>query len=138
VPAAVRVVVHVAAGVAGAAVGVLGSFVHPLTWSGVPYGLLLGLALTAVLIATAGMVTGSRSGAAVAAAGWLAAVGTLSVPRAEGDLIVPATTLGYCWLLGGILFAGAALAWPYHLQARSRGSASTGYTAPSGAARIGR
>jgi N-acetyl-1-D-myo-inositol-2-amino-2-deoxy-alpha-D-glucopyranoside deacetylase len=138
VPVAVRVIVHVAALAAGLVVGVLGSFVHPLTWAGLPYGLLLGLALTGSLVATGGLVTRSRSGALVATAGWLLAVGTMSLPRPEGDLIVPATALGYAWLLGGTLVAGLAMAVPYRLLPGASHGAPADRGAPSGAARIGR
>lgn len=117
-PAPLRVVLHVAAVVAGAAAGVLGSFVHPLTWLRLPVGLLEAFALTAAVVATAGLLTRSRSGAGAAVAGWLVAVVTMSLQRSEGDLVVPASVLGYCWLLGGTVVAGATLAWPYALLPR--------------------
>jgi hypothetical protein len=138
VPPAVRALLHVAALAAGTAVGVLGSFVHPLVRFGVPYGLLLGLVLTATLVGTAGLVTGARSGALAAAGGWLVAVAVLSLQRAEGDLIVPATGLGYGWLLGGTAVVGLALAVPYGLLAGEPRTAGLARVAPSGAARIGR
>jgi hypothetical protein len=138
VPPAVRALLHVAALVAGAAVGVLGSFVHPLVRFGVPYGLLLGLVLTGVTVATAGLLTRARSGALAAAAGWLVAVATLSLQRSEGDLIVPATGLGYAWLLGGTAVVGLALAVPYGLLAGEPRPAVPDRFASTGAARIGR
>jgi hypothetical protein len=36
-----------------------------------------------------------------------------SMPRPEGDLVVPGDALGYAWLLGGVVVAGLAIAWPY-------------------------
>ena len=137
-PPAVRAALHVAALAAGIAVGVLGSFVHPLVWAGIPYGLLLGLALTGVTVATAGLLTGARSGALAAAGGWLVAVAVLSLQRSEGDLIVPATGLGYAWLLGGTAVVGLALAVPYSLLLGEPRPAGADRLAPSGAARIGR
>lgn len=135
---AVRVAGHVAAVAAGGAVGVLGSFVHPLTWFGLPYGLLLGLVLTAALVVSAGIAARSRTGALAAFAGWLVAVGLLSVQRSEGDLVVPATALGYCWLLGGTVVAGLALALPYWMLSGASMARPGAPAAPSGAERIGR
>lgn len=117
-PAAVRLAVHGVALVAGAAVGVVGSFIHPLTRAGLPVGLLVALALSAAVPAAAGLTVRSRSGAGLVALGWLVAVVTMSLPRSEGDLVVPATALGYSWLLGGTLVAGLTLTWPYSLLPR--------------------
>ncbi|MGZ4611353.1 MAG: DUF6113 family protein [Actinomycetes bacterium] len=114
-PPAVRLTVHGVALVVGAAAGVLGSFVHAYTFHGLPVGLLVALALSLAVFATGGLAAGARSGALAAAAGWLVAVAYLSLQRPEGDLVVPASTLGYCWLFGGTLVAGAALAFPYAL-----------------------
>ena len=138
--APVRVVAHVAALLAGAAAGVLGSFVHPLRWHGLPYGLVLGLALTFSVVVTAGLLTRSRSAAAAAGLGWLVATVTLSVQRREGDLVVPATSLGYAWLLGGLVVVMVAMAWPYSLLPvrRSTGEAAEDRSTPSGSAPIGR
>lgn len=112
-PYPLRVLLHAAALLVGSTSGLLGSFVHPLRVAGVPAGLLCGLALTVAAIATGGLVTSSRTGAAAAAVGWVVPVLVLSAPRPEGDLVVPGTALGYLWLLGGTLVAGATVAWPY-------------------------
>src|SRR6187401_1831698 len=115
-----RVLVGVVAVLAGLAVGLIGSFVHPITAYGVPVGLLAGLVLTLAVCATAGFATGSRGPAAGAALGWVFAVFLLSTRRPEGDLVVPGTLLGYVWLLGGTLVAGAAASWPYASTGTSR------------------
>jgi Family of unknown function (DUF6113) len=115
VPPAVRALLHGVAFVAGAGAGVLGSFVHGYQWHGVPVGLLVALALSLAVFGTAGLAVRARSGAIAAAAGWLLAVGVLSLQRPEGDLVVSASTLGYLWLLGGTVVAGAAIAIPYSL-----------------------
>ena len=86
---------------------------HGITAYGVPVGLLAGLALTLAVCAIAGLATGSRGPAACAALGWVSMVFLLSTRRPEGDLVVPGTLLGYVWLLGGTLVAGAAVSWPY-------------------------
>lgn len=104
---------HGLAVVVGVAAGVLGSFVHALLVGGLPLGLLCALALSATVFAAAGLATGSRSGAAAAAAGWFVPLLLLSAPRPEGDLVVSGSALGYLWLVGGTVVAGVAVAWPY-------------------------
>lgn len=101
------------AALGGIAAGLLGSFVHASTAYGVPVGLLAGLGLSLAVFATAGLTTRSRGPAAGAALGWVAVVLMLTVRRPEGDLVVPGTLLGYAWLLGGTVVAGAAVSWPY-------------------------
>ena len=108
-----RPLLAVAAVAAGAAAGVLGSFVHPLRLLGVPVGLAVGLALTGAVVAGAGAATAGRGGAAAAGVGWLLPVLALSAPRPEGDLVVAGNPLGYAWLLGGLVVVGGGLALPY-------------------------
>jgi Family of unknown function (DUF6113) len=111
--AAARVLGHVVALAAGAAAGVLGSFTFGYTWVGLPVGLLLALCLSLSVFVAAGLFLRSRGAAAVAVAGWFVAVAVMSMQRPEGDLIVPATLLGYSWLLVGTLVAGLSLLVPY-------------------------
>lgn len=108
----VRVALAVPAALAGAVAGLLGSFLHPLTVARLPVGLLLALALTAAVVVTAGLLLG-RPGSAAAALGWLAVVLVLASQRPEGDLVVPASGLGYTWLLGGTVLALGCVALPY-------------------------
>lgn len=108
-----RVLAGAVALLGGLWAGLLGSFVHATTSYGVPVGLLAGLGLSLAVFVTAGLATRSRGPVAAAAAGWVAVVLLLSLRRPEGDLVVPGTLLGYVWLLGGTLLAGAALSWPY-------------------------
>jgi hypothetical protein len=108
-----RVLAGVVAMLGGFGAGLLGSFAHADTSYGVPVGLLAGLGLSLAVFVTAGLTTRSRGPVAGAALGWVAVVLVLSVRRPEGDLVVPATLLGYVWLLGGTLLAGAAVSWPY-------------------------
>lgn len=111
--AAVRVLAHLLALLAGAAAGVLGSFTFAYTKASMPVGLLVALFLCLAVFVTAGMALKSRGAAAIATAGWLAIVGLLSMNGPGGDLVVPATTLGYAWLLVGAVVAGLSLALPY-------------------------
>jgi N-acetyl-1-D-myo-inositol-2-amino-2-deoxy-alpha-D-glucopyranoside deacetylase len=122
-----RLLLHGAALVVGVVAGVLGSFVHPLVAGGVPVGLLCAYALSGAVFVAAGLAVRARSGAAVAAAGWLLPVLLFSSPRPEGDLVVAGDALGYAWLLGGVVVAGLAIAWPYRpSDVRSASSARAG------------
>ena len=114
-----RVFAGAGAALAGIAAGLIGSFAHAVTAYGVPVGLLAGLALTLAVCATAGLAAGSRGPSACAALGWVSIVFLLSTSRPEGDLVVPGTLLGYAWLLGGTLVAGATASWPYASTAPS-------------------
>ena len=111
-PVALRALLLLAAAVAGAAAGLLGSFVHPLTVVLLPVGLLLAFALSAAVFVTAGLLLGPR-GAVAAGAGWVVTVLLLASPRPEGDLVVPGSVGGYVWLFGGTLLAAGCLALPY-------------------------
>ena len=108
-----RVLAGAVAALGGLGAGLLGSFVHAATSSGVPVGLMAGLGLSLAVFVTAGLTTRRRGPVACAVLGWTAAVLLLSVRRPEGDLVVPGTGLGYAWLLGGLVVAGAAVFWPY-------------------------
>ena len=108
--------------VAGVAAGVLGSFTFAYTRGPLPVGLLVALCLCLAAFVASGLLLRSRAAAVVAAGGWLVSVGMLSMQRPEGDLIVPATTLGYCWLLVGTLVAGLSLAMPYAAMSANRSS----------------
>lgn len=112
-PAATRVLAYVAAVGAGGCAGVLGSFCFAYTAASWPVGEAVALGLTAAVLVTAGLATGSRAAAALAAAAWLVAVAPLSAQRPEGDLVVPATAYGYVWLFGGLLVATVSVALPY-------------------------
>jgi hypothetical protein len=107
------VLAGVVAAVGGFGAGLLGSFVHAATSYGVPVGLLAALGLSLAVFATAGLATRSRGPVAGAVVGWATVVLLLTVRRPEGDLVVPGTVLGYAWLLGGTVIAGAAVSWPY-------------------------
>ena len=119
-PAAVRALLLVPAALAGAVAGLLGSFVHALEPAGLPVGLLLARALSAAVFVTCGLALG-RPGAVAAAGGWLLVVLLLASQRPEGDLVVPGSTVGYLWLLGGMLVAGACTVPRYRPTAPTPG-----------------
>jgi hypothetical protein len=111
--AAARVLGYLLALAAGVAAGLTGSFKFGYTYGWLPVGLLVRLGLCLAVFMAAGLLLGSRSAAAVAAFGWLGAVVVMLPQRPEGDLIVPATALGYSWLLFGTLVACLSLGVPY-------------------------
>lgn len=101
---------------AGFGVGGLGAFAHPMRPDigvRVPLGLLLALLCIGGIVVSAGVVTRSRIGAGVPALGWAACVLLLTQPRADGDLLIAATGLGYAYLLGGLVTLGALVCLPY-------------------------
>ena len=117
VPVAVRALLLVPAALAGAVAGLLGSFVHAVEPAGLSVGLLVAGALSAGVFVTSGLALG-RPGAVAAGVGWLLVVLLLASQRPEGDLVVPGSTLGYVWLLGGMLLAGACAVPRYRVPDR--------------------
>jgi hypothetical protein len=109
---AVHALLVVAAALAGAAAGVLGSFVHPLEVAWVPVGLVVGLALSGSVVVTARLLAG-RSAAVAAALGWLVVVLLLSGQRPEGDLVVANTVAGQVWLFAGTAVVGGCIVLPF-------------------------
>jgi hypothetical protein len=110
---AARVLGYLMALAAGAAAGLLGSFKYNYTDGWVPVGLLVALSLCAAVFVAAGLALRSRGAAAVAAWGWVAAAVAMLSTGPGGDLVVPATLLGSCWLLGGLLVAVLSVVVPY-------------------------
>lgn len=100
------------------------------------YGRSLALAVALCLLnlaafRAAGWAAGGRTGALVPAATWLTTAGLLSMPRAEGDVIITSGAGGMIYLFGGAAAALAAAAltpatrsWltglPHDAHARSR------------------
>lgn len=104
-----RLLLHAGAALGGTAAGLLGSFAHPLRLAGLPVGLAGGLALTAAVVALGRAAGAGRGPGLVAALGWCVPVLLLSAPRPEGDLVIPASGLGYAWLLGGLAVVAASV-----------------------------
>jgi Family of unknown function (DUF6113) len=136
--AAARALGYVCAVVAGAWAGLLGSFTFAYTDGSLPVGLLVALGLCLAVFVTAGLALRSRGAAALAAGGWLVVVGLMSMQRSEGDLVVPATGLGYAWLLVGTAVAGLSLAVPYAAVAHRPGRSGALAEESSGRAPTGR
>jgi len=107
-PLALRVGWGVLVLVAAAALAVLESFLVPLRVGAVPLPVSVPLAMVGnvVLARLAGGLTGRPVLGVLPPLLWLAVVLALSVPRAEGDLVVPGTLTGLVFLFGGAV-AGA-------------------------------
>ncbi|MEV5505881.1 DUF6113 family protein [Streptomyces orinoci] len=88
--------------VLGALVGLAGSLVQA-GWF--PGGLLLALLAVAGVTYGGVTATGTRTGGAVAGAGWLLAVVLALGNRPEGDFLFPAGLTTYVFLLGGMVLA---------------------------------
>ncbi len=92
----------------GVVAAVLGTVSHRTTWSDLPVGLVLALALTASTAVVCRAWSGV--GALLACgAGWITAAQVLAVVGPGGDVLVPAQPVGLVWTYGGLLvFLGAA------------------------------
>ncbi len=87
-----------------AATGALAGLAGSLLCLSIP-GLVLGLALTVAAAVLSAAHLG-RPGSGSALVGWLLVVLTASLGRPEGDVVIPASGLGYAWLLGGTVLSG--------------------------------
>ncbi|MBD5787018.1 hypothetical protein IF650_12595 [Cellulosimicrobium terreum] len=100
-----RVVVRgVVCALLGVVVGIVGTVAHraPVLDGPVPVGLVL--ALLAVL--AAGILSRAWAGMAGVlgyGVGWVAIVQLLSLQGPGGDVLIPAQTIGYVWIYGGLV-----------------------------------
>jgi Family of unknown function (DUF6113) len=107
-PAVLRAVAGVLIAVLAVALAVVEAFLVPLRIGSVPFPIcvLLAMAGNIVLAKWAVRQTGAVAWAFVPPVLWLVVIIVLSLPRPEGDLIVPGTATGLVFLFGGAL-AGA-------------------------------
>jgi hypothetical protein len=100
--------------VAGITAGLLGVFLLP---AGphvgghlvLPVGLVLALVLNPLSVLAGLLLTGSRAGTVAPLVGWAAVVLPLASGTAEGDVILPGTTLSLIYLFVSVLtFGGPA------------------------------
>jgi hypothetical protein len=106
-----------AALVAGAAVGVLGAFKHQVglsaaTGAGVPVGLVLSLAMVAVVLAAFRVAFDSRVYALAAAGGVVLAVAILSGTGPGGSSVVIANYAGIVWTVAPAVLAAVIVGAP--------------------------
>lgn len=119
---------YAGAAAGGALVGLAGSFLQAARGSvgavPLPWGIVVALSASLAVFLGAGLLTRHRLGALAAGLGWLVAVGLLTVPRPEGDVVLAARDrAAYVWLYGGVALAALALAPAYDALARRLGAA---------------
>ena len=86
--------------VLGLVVGLLGTFIFR---SVAPWGLVIAFAMvTGASIFARAWIGGA--GVPCFGIGWIIAVQVLSLKGPGGDIVVPAHTLGYLWVFGGLVF----------------------------------
>jgi hypothetical protein len=105
------------AAVVGLLVGTLGTFKHQagvsaLTGTGLPYGLVLSLAMVAAVLLALRMAFGTRLYAAAAGIGVVAAVVVFGRPGPGGSEVVLADPAGAAWWIGPIVIALLVVAVP--------------------------
>lgn len=98
----------VAALIAGAAVGAIGTAVHQASL----FALVLSLVVVTALLAGMRIVTESRLPAAFASAGLIGIIALFATPGAGGAVLIPATAAGYWWSFAPAAIAFIVLAWP--------------------------
>ena len=94
--------------VLGAIVGLVGTIAHR---SVPPWGVVAALVTLLAVCTVARAVAGAGSLLA-AGAGWMIAVQLLSAGGPGGDVLVPAATIGYVWVYGGLVAVLAPLLAP--------------------------
>jgi hypothetical protein len=99
-----------ALGVAGAVVGVLGSFYQGWAAGPVPVAAIAFSLLNLGAFRLAGWAMGGKLGALVPAVAWLVVVIFLSSQRPEGDLVINSSVASYVYLIGGSIGAVVAIA----------------------------
>jgi hypothetical protein len=107
-PLVFRIVAGLLVSVASVGLAVVEAFLVPLRIGSVPFPLcvLMAAAGNVLLTRLAGRQTGSILAAALQPVLWLVTVVVLSLPRAEGDVIVAGTLTGLVFLFAGSV-AGA-------------------------------
>lgn len=100
----------------GFLVGAGGSFLQARTLGlGVrwPLGAVFSVLVLGAVALSAGLVTRSRLGLGMIAAGWVISVFVFTAGRPEGDVIIAADAAGYLYLFGGVLTLGVLSVVPF-------------------------
>ncbi|MEV5568506.1 DUF6113 family protein [Spirillospora sp. NPDC052269] len=106
----VSVAAYVVLALLGFAYGLFGAFHQNWTVGSWP---LPALGLCVVLFALvygAGFGMGTKLGGVIPAATWMIVTFVMSSKQSEGDLVVPGTTPGYVYIIGGMVAALVAIA----------------------------
>ncbi|UYM06205.1 DUF6113 family protein [Solicola gregarius] len=108
-----RLVIRVALVLAGAVVCLAALVAHRHQWSlagiDLPWGLVLALGTTYLVVRAGALLDAGRAGAVCVAAGWVVAFFYLFSGRPEGDYLFASDWLGYSMLIGGLVVVGAAV-----------------------------
>ncbi|GAA2420976.1 hypothetical protein GCM10010191_35440 [Actinomadura vinacea] len=94
---------YAALGLLGALLGLVGSFAQGWTIGSVPVVAIVLILVNFGLARLAGWAMRGRMGPMTLVLVWGLVTWSLSVPRDEGDLIVPGTLTGYLFIIGGLL-----------------------------------
>lgn len=94
--------------VLGAIVGLVGTIAHR---SVPPWGVVAAL-VTLLAVCTVARAAAGAGSLLAAGAGWMVAVQLLSAGGPGGDVLVPAATIGYVWVYGGLAAVLAPLLAP--------------------------
>jgi hypothetical protein len=123
-PPVLRVVAGALIAVAAVALTVLECFLVPLRIGSVPVPVAVPLAMAGnvLLPRLAARQTGALAGVVLPPVLWLVVVIVLSVPRAEGDLIVPGSVTGLVFLFAGAVAGAYGVAAEIGRRARSASS----------------
>ncbi|MDR6971015.1 DUF6113 family protein [Leifsonia shinshuensis] len=110
-----RIVSAVLLVLTGAVFGVIGTIAHQasVTWGvTIPLGLIGALAAFAALLTGLRLLGHSRLPALLAALGAIAVILLFTQQSAGGSVLIPNNLAGQVWLVGTILIAAIAIAWP--------------------------
>ncbi|MEV4255053.1 DUF6113 family protein [Spirillospora sp. NPDC049652] len=94
----------------GFAYGVFGAFHQDWTVGSFPLPSLLLCAVLFALVFGAGYGMRTKLGAVIPAAAWMIVTFVMSSKQPEGDLVIPGTTAGYVYIVGGLVTALVAIA----------------------------
>ena len=110
-----RIVNAVLLVVAGAVIGGIGTVAHQITvtWGvTIPIGLIGSLLCFTALLVGLRLLSDSRWPALCAALGAIAVILLFTQQSAGGSVLIPNNLAGQAWLVGTILIAAIAIAWP--------------------------
>ncbi|MDL4772177.1 DUF6113 family protein [Actinomadura xylanilytica] len=100
---------YAALGLLGGIAGLIGSFSQDWSSGSVPVAAIVLVGLVFVMVRAAGWGMGTRLGALIPAIVWAVVTFVMSMQQPEGDLVVPGTTAGYVYIVGGLVAAVVAV-----------------------------
>ena len=113
---------YVALFLLGAMQGLIGCFHYSHTLAGVPVMSLAFCALILVTCVAGALGMGTALGGVLPAIGWMAASFVLTLPTAEGSVVVTNTTAGEWYLYGGAACAATGIVASFGMRLRRPGA----------------